>query len=78
MSIFSYIKPQLDYSYYDYTLVVCLSFPTSNHNVKVYINFRNLVVCLSFPTSNHNLGFQITPNLPVVWGQQGFPVLVVS
>ena len=37
-----------------YRVVVCLCFPTSNHNLQCSYSCLNLVVCLCFPTSNHN------------------------
>ncbi len=44
-----------------YRVVVCLCFPTSNHNLQCSYSCLNLVVCLCFPTSNHN--YKTTKNI---------------
>ena len=54
LSVYSYIKPQLQHQRREVHRGVYLSIPTSNHNS--HTNNSNLVtgVYLSIPTSNHN------------------------
>ena len=54
ISFVSYIKPQLFRGCCNVHVVVYLSFPTSNHNLRLRYVVRLSVVYLSFPTSNHN------------------------
>ena len=54
ISFVSYIKPQPSIALRRLTIVVYLSFPTSNHNLWPTNTAHWQVVYLSFPTSNHN------------------------
>ena len=54
ISFDSYIKPQRWYACSDWTTVVYLLIPTSNHNLKKQTTDTDTVVYLLIPTSNHN------------------------
>ena len=55
ISLYSYIKPQLEGLEPLVHWVVYLYIPTSNHNIVFSVSPRKLVVYLYIPTSNHNV-----------------------